>query len=204
MTKKKAIIAGIAAIVFIALLLVGYLTKEKPAEQEAPMSEVITVQGLVDTTPEEVWAEPDEDGHGGFTTRDQLPADDESIGVLTIDAIGLQCHVYDSDENTVMEDMKRGVAHYKSTSYWLGNVGLSAHNGNASYSFFDKLPQLAEGDVLTYETALGTRQYAVASITEIADDDWSLLERTEDNRLTLTTCITGQPSKRLCVQAVEI
>lgn len=32
----------------------------------------------------------------------------------------------------------------------------------------------------------------------------SMLGRTEDNRITMTTCMDEKPSKRLCVQAVEI
>ena len=34
-------------------------------------------------------------------------------------------------------------------------------------------------------------------------EDWSWLGRTADNRLTLTTCVTGKPDKRFLVQAVQ-
>ena len=204
MSKKKIIIAGIAAVLFIALMIVGYVAKGGEEKKEEPEAEEIHLAALVDVTPENVWNVDDAEGDPTFTTRDQLPADADSIGVLTIDKIDLQCHVYDSDNDTVMEDMTRGAGHYKSTSYWNGNIGFSAHNGNASYSYFDRLPELAEGDIITYETALGTRQYAVTTIAKIADDDWQYLGRTEDNRITLTTCITGQPAMRLCVQAVEV
>ena len=37
----------------------------------------------------------------------------------------------------------------------------------------------------------------------IDETDWSYLQETEDNRLTLITCVKGQSDKRLCVQAVE-
>ena len=40
-------------------------------------------------------------------------------------------------------------------------------------------------------------------IKVINETDWSLLESTDDNRLTLITCVKGQSSKRLCVQAIE-
>jgi len=36
----------------------------------------------------------------------------------------------------------------------------------------------------------------------IADTDWSYLQGTADNRITLTTCLENQPTKRICVQAV--
>ena len=37
----------------------------------------------------------------------------------------------------------------------------------------------------------------------INEEDWSYLGATEDNRITLITCVTGQKDKRLCVQAIE-
>lgn len=103
-----------------------------------------------------------------------------------------------------MEDMKHGAARYESTSLWEGNIGLCAHNGNASYSYFSRLGELAQGDTITYETEFGLRQYSVVTIAEIADTDWSYLSATQDNRITLTTCVAGKPEMRLCVQAVEV
>ena len=43
-----------------------------------------------------------------------------------------------------------------------------------------------------------------AWVREIAGDDWSYLSRTDDNRITMITCITGKPDLRLMVQAKEI
>lgn len=139
--------------------------------------------------------------HGGFTLP--APMDGESIGVLTIPDIGLSVRVYESDDE--MADMTKGAAHFKSTSAWDGNVGLSAHNINlnGSAGYFLNLYKLQKGAVIKYETALGKREYAVESVTEISETDWSRLGRTQDNRITLITCITGKPSLRLCVQAVE-
>ena len=38
---------------------------------------------------------------------------------------------------------------------------------------------------------------------EILETDWSNLEGTSDNRLTLITCIKNKVNQRLCVQAVQ-
>ena len=38
---------------------------------------------------------------------------------------------------------------------------------------------------------------------EIDSYDWSCLNSTNDNRITLITCIDDKPDKRLVVQAVE-
>ena len=37
----------------------------------------------------------------------------------------------------------------------------------------------------------------------IHQTDWRYIENTEDNRMTLITCVKGQKEKRLCVQALE-
>ena len=211
-SKKTRIIAAVVlAVVVCAMLVVGYLTKHKdddaPPEAPAPASEAAPVDAggpLLDEPPDASWADDEATGYNGFTTRAQLGAKEGSIGVLTIEKIGVSVHVFDSDEGSTVEDMKQGAAHYRTTSYFDGNVGMAAHIGNASYSYFERLRELKVGDTLTYETKLGTRTYAVAEITTISDTDWSYLGRTEDNRLTLTTCIAGQDNQRLCVQAVEV
>lgn len=82
---------------------------------------------------------------------------------------------------------------------------MCGHNVNFDLTdgYFKNIHTLKEGDTLTYKTALGQRTYSVTAVKEIADDDWSWLGRTEDNRITLITCISGKPAARLVVQAVE-
>ncbi len=151
--------------------------------------------------PDEIWQGETAPTHGGFTMP--VLMDGGSIGVLSIPGIGLSVRVYESDN--AMEDMDKGVAHFKSTSAWEGNIGFSAHNVNfdGSAGYFYSLHTLRKGDTIRYETALGVREYVVESITEIAETDWTALGRTQDNRVTLITCISGKPALRLCVQAVE-
>ena len=104
-----------------------------------------------------------------------------------------------------MESMTKGVAHFAVTSAWDGNIGFASHNvaPAGAVAYFRDIHQLAEGDIVRYKTALGEREYRVTEVKEISEDDWSALGRTEDNRLTLITCITGKPNMRLMVQAVE-
>ena len=138
---------------------------------------------------------------GNYTLPEKAELKDGSIGVLTIESIGVSAPVFETDDE--MEAMKKGIAHYKTTSAWNGNIGLCSHNGTASYCWFRNLHKVEKGDVVTYQTALGIRIYEVTEIKEIDETDWSMLGRTEDNRITMTTCIDGKPSKRLVVQAVE-
>ena len=59
------------------------------------------------------------------------------------------------------------------------------------------------GDVITYTTVYGTRIYQVSSVNTILNTDWSYLQATADNRVTLTTCLANHPEYRVCVQAIE-
>ena len=146
--------------------------------------------------------DPDVADAGNYTLPEKAELKDGSIGVLTIESIGVSAPVYETDDE--MEAMRKGIAHYKTTSAWNGNIGLCAHNGTASYCWFRDLHKVEKGDKVTYQTALGTRTYQVSEIKEIEETDWFMLGRTEDNRITMTTCIDGKPSKRLVVQAVEV
>ena len=38
----------------------------------------------------------------------------------------------------------------------------------------------------------------------ISNTDWSYLQSTADNRITLTTCLADHPESRVVVQAVEV
>lgn len=196
--KQRVVFAVITAVLVCALLAAAYLTK---SQRDMPESEIPQSQSSEAISNNIGAGEID---YSSSTPPKQLVPDENSIGVLTIEKIGLTCHVYDSTPETVMEDMRAGAAHYNTTSYWQGNIGLSAHNGNASYSYFNKLHLLERGDAILYETTMGIRHYKVVIVAEIADTDWSYLDGTDDNRITLTTCVLGKPEMRLCVQAVEI
>lgn len=156
--------------------------------------------------PDTIWENDDVATYNAYTMPEKAEIDGTggSIGVLTIPKIALSVNAYESEDQ--MEDMVKGVAHFKSTSAYDGNVGLSGHNVNfdGSNGFFLNLHTLIPGDEITYETALGTRAYQVQTVKEIAEDDWSYLGRTTENKITLITCISNKPNKRLVVQAIEV
>ena len=134
-----------------------------------------------------------------LTTIEQVRQEDGSIGTLKIPSISLNVTAYDGD---TFAAMKKGIGHIASTSCWNGNIGLVGHNRGTS-NYFGKLKKLKPGDEMSYTTKLGTRTYAVDSVSKISDTDWSKLQYTSDNRLTLITCVEDVGSQRLCVQAVE-
>ena len=55
-----------------------------------------------------------------------------------------------------------------------------------------------------YENIYGIKKYKVETSQAILETDWSLLEDSSENKITLITCIANRPNQRLCVQAVEI
>ena len=125
---------------------------------------------------------------------------DGAVGVLKIDKINLYQKVA---EGHSLEVLKTDLGHVDETAYYKGNIGILGHNnGNAGY--FKRLTELAIDDEIQYITNDGTMRYKVSEITEIEDTDWSKLSKTEDNRITLITCVRNVPNKRYCVQAVEI
>ena len=81
-------------------------------------------------------------------------------------------------------------------------MGICGHNRGVT-NHFGKIHTLEKGDEIEYSTKLGTRIYQVVSVMKIEETDFSHLQRTSDNRITLITCVNDQPSKRWCVQAVE-
>ena len=119
------------------------------------------------------------------------------LGVIEIDDINYEGLIY---EGTSMQTLAKGVGHFENTPYFEGNVCLAAHNTN---KFWAKLHTLKEGDLINYYSFLGTKQYKVFNISSVSETDWSNLENTEENTLTLITCIKGQKDNRLCVQAKE-
>lgn len=128
-----------------------------------------------------------------------LHIDGENVlGVIKIDKINFEGLIY---EGTSMQTLSKGVGHFENTPYIDGNVCLAAHNSNL---YWAKLHTLSTGDKIHYTCFLGTKEYEVSNISKISETDWSSLENTDTNTLTLITCVKGQKNLRLCVQAKEI
>jgi len=58
------------------------------------------------------------------------------------------------------------------------------------------------GDKIIYKYNGKTRTYIVDTIEVIEDTDWTYLEQTKDNRITLITCVEDQPKLRRAIQGV--
>lgn len=126
---------------------------------------------------------------------------DDEIGTLTIPDILLDnAPVRESVE---LSTLSQTIGHFPSTAIYNGNVGLASHNSGNQGDFFKNLKNIKIGSEIFYQTKYGTKRYVVTVKETISEEDWSYLKETDDNRITLITCIKGQKEKRLCVQAVE-
>lgn len=135
-----------------------------------------------------------------YNQEENIMADDV-LGILTIEKIGLKATVKEGTSNQILKEY---IGHIEETSTYDGNIGLAAHNRGNKYSYFARINELEKGDILTYETKFYKRQYKVDNIQVIFETDWSLLQNTEENKITMITCIKNKRNQRLCVQASEI
>lgn len=135
-----------------------------------------------------------------YTGVDGMERKDGSIGTLKIPSLNINMKVWEGETRA---SMAKGLGHYSSTSGWDGNIGVCGHNRGAKYNI-GSIRNLEIGDTITYSTVYGTRTYTVILVKTISDSDWSYLQVTADNRITITTCLADRPSKRVCVQAVEV
>ncbi|CUQ57158.1 Sortase (surface protein transpeptidase) [uncultured Flavonifractor sp.] len=150
------------------------------------------ISGGTVTTP--VYREP------AYTSAEDMERKDGSIGTLKIPSLDINMKVWEGETNA---SMAKGLGHYSSSSAWDGNVCLCGHNRGAKYVIGD-IKDLEIGDTITYTTIYGTRTYEVVLVKTISSNDWSYLQATSDNRITITTCLANRPEKRICVQAVQI
>lgn len=132
---------------------------------------------------------------------EEYSSEEDFLGILEIQKIGLKAII---KEGSSSEVLKKYIGHIEETSKYDGNIGLAAHNRGNEYSYFARLNELKKGDIITYKTKFYERQYEVDNIQAIFETDWSKLENTEENKLTMITCISNKRNQRLCVQAVEI
>ena len=124
-----------------------------------------------------------------------------SIGISEISKIGLEGPI---KEGSASEVLRNYIGHIENTSWINGNVGLAAHNRGNTYSYFARINELNIGDEIRLKTNDMEKIYKVCLKEVIEETNWKYLENTNDNRVTLITCIKDKPNLKLCVQAKEI
>ncbi|MBR3325363.1 MAG: class D sortase [Clostridia bacterium] len=184
LNKKKTIVL---LVLIISILIIGllYSQQKKTGEQakiEMMNNEIIEIENKITDN----------------TNSNEMQ--NGIIGILEIDKIHLKGLIKEGSSSDILQ---KYIGHIESSPKYDGNICLAAHNRGNIYSYFAKLNELAENDEIKYKTIFGDSCFSINKITEIDEQDWSLLEDTDENKLTLITCIKNKKNKRLCVQATK-
>lgn len=124
----------------------------------------------------------------------------ETNWYLEIPSINLKANI---EEGTTKEVMNQFIGHFEESKKWAGNVCLAAHNRGYEKNYFAEVKQLKEGDKIIYYYQENSREYLVEKNDIIQAIDLSCLENTEENTITLITCVENEPNYRRCVRAIE-
>lgn len=134
------------------------------------------------------------------TTNNEAIAKEDNNWYLEIPKINVKAPI---EEGTTKEVMDQFIGHFEESKTWIGNVCLAAHNRGYENNYFAEVKHLKQGDNIFYFYQAEQREYVVEKNDIIQDTDLTCLEDTEENSLTLITCVENEPNYRRCVKAIE-
>ena len=108
------------------------------------------------------------------------------------------------EEGTDGEVINNYIGHFTQTPSIEGNIGLVGASAGYKENHFAELEKLQQGDVIIYIKGENRKEYKVTTNVIISQTDWSYLSKTQDNRITLITCVENMYEYRRCIQAIEI
>ena len=184
--KKKIIIISICLLLLFLISIIMYLFYIYDTNLVNP-DDITTDKKFKDITYNQI--------------ADSEELEEDVLGILIIDKIGLKAKVKEGSNSNVLKEY---IGHIENTAIYDGNICLAGHNRGYENSYFARINELKKSDIITYQTKFYTRQYKVDNIKVILDTDWSLLQDTEDNKITMITCVANKQRQRLCVQATEV
>ena len=120
--------------------------------------------------------------------------------ILKIPIINLEAPI---SEGTNSENLNKFIGHFEDTDIVDGNIGLAAHNRGYSVNYFENIKRLKKGDEIYYKYNGKERVYVIDKIEVIKDTDWTNLQKTNENKITLITCVEDAPMYRRCVQGTQ-
>ena len=124
----------------------------------------------------------------------------DDIWQLEIEEIKLKADIVEGTSKEILEDK---IGHFTETQTENGNIGLAAHNRGYKVNYFSNLKKVKEDDEIIYQYQDYKKTYVVTKNIVIKDIDWSYLQNSKENKITLITCIENEPNYRRCVQGIE-
>lgn len=182
MSKKNKIIIILSILVILLLGMVMIFNHNKNKSIETNIDSVISQD---DTN----------------NTEETKQYEIKDLGTIECEKIKLNAPIKETIE---LDVLATAVGHFEDTGIYNGNVCLAGHNSGTNrkgedIGFFKRLNELEIGDKITYHHAFGEYIYKVSEIKEIEETDFSVLEPSTTDKLTLITCIKDQKKLRLCV-----
>lgn len=127
--------------------------------------------------------------------------DTQKIWQIEIPKINLVAPIAEGTSTNIMNEY---VGHFEETPKNKGNIGLAAHNRGYKINYFRDLKLLQKGDLIIYTYNGEISKYSVNELGIIKDTDWSKLESSSQDKLTLITCLEDEPEYRRYIQAVKL
>lgn len=182
MNKKNKIIIvlGILVVILLGITLIFHYNKNNEIDTSSD-SEVIQ--------------------NNNDDTEETKTYEIKDLGTIECKKIELNAPI---KETTELDILATAVGHFEDTAIYNGNVCLAGHNSGTNKNgedigFFKRLNELEIGDEVIYHHAFGQYIYKVSEIKEVEETDFSMLEPSSTDKLTLITCVKGQKKLRLCV-----
>lgn len=180
----------------------GKYAKEEVTSNAVEVSQqAVTSSAVEDVTQVSVEAVVEE-----VSERDKkmekILKDNSKMGIIEIEKLDV---LYAIVEGTEDAQINRAVGHLKESAGIgkKGNCVLAGHRGGYYGTFFERVPELENGDEITLTDLEGNvYTYVVYDKKMIMPTDWSVVEPLDDMKtLTLITC-EDETSKRIIVSAV--
>ena len=127
--------------------------------------------------------------------------DTQKIWQIEIPKINLVAPIAEGTSTNIMNEY---VGHFEETPKNKGNIGLAAHNRGYKINYFRDLKLLQKGDLIIYTYNGEISKYSVNELGIIKDTDWSKLESSSQDKLTLITCLEDEPEYRRYIQAEKL
>ena len=119
---------------------------------------------------------------------------------IEIPALSLRAPI---QETVNLDVLNNNIGHFEETSKKEGNIGLAGHNRGFEKNYFRELNKLKKGEEIKYKYNEFEKTYLIKKIEIIKNTNWSYLENTRENKITLITCIENKPDLRLCIQGIQ-
>lgn len=103
------------------------------------------------------------------------------------------------EDGTSDEILNRSIAHFENTGYSNGNIALAAHNRGYKVNYFENIKYLEKGDEIYYCYKNEKQKYIVDESKIIKETQIEVLESTNENIITLITCVENRPEYRRCI-----